>query len=369
MSEDFIRRRVTRSPNQEDKEELGSLGRTHKALKHPLGRQVRRLVLLGVVLLWPLLVAGRLTASSLQVVQSQLVAQADGTPPEPDHRVNADEKSDGGEINPAELFNDAFLHTQPHELGVLFGMPFYNLQVAQIVALLVMLLIFLKLRGDLAKESKGQRMGRMSRIFSGWVLFIRDEMVLPILGDADTKRFLPYFLFVFFFIVIQNLLGLIALDWISPSISQYGFFGATATGCVFVTGALAMTTFVFMVGSGMKAQGAFAFWKNLVPHGVPGWLVPLMFVVELIGLIVKPFALMIRLFANMLAGHLVLFSFITLIVLFGKMMGNTAWLIVPAPLGLGVFIMIIEGFVSLLQAYIFTYLSILFVGMCRHPEH
>ena len=326
---------------------MSSLGGTHKALKPPPGGQVSRLVLLCLVLFSPFLAAGRLTAKSL--VQEQV-----------------QEQEQANTVEAAPLFKKAFKHIEPHQIGELFGLPVYNSQVAQLVALFLMLLIFLNLRAALAKEAAGGSMGRFSRIFSGFVLFIRDEMVHPVLGDEDTKRFLPYFLFVFFFIVIQNLLGLIPGP---PGIVEYGFVGVTATSSIFVTGALALTTFAFMLGSGMKAQGVVAFWKNLVPPGVPPWLVPLMFLVEIIGLLVKPFALMIRLFANMLAGHLVLISFITLIVLFGKMMGNMAWFVAPAPIGLSVFIMIIEGFIALLQAYIFTYLSILFVGMCRHPEH
>jgi F-type H+-transporting ATPase subunit a len=146
-------------------------------------------------------------------------------------------------------------------------------------------------------------------------------------------------------------------------------YGFTATGCIYVTAALALTTFAVMIGGGMQAQGAVGFWKNLVPHGLPTWLVPLMLVVELIGLMVKPFALTIRLFANMLAGHLVIGSFLGLIFFFAPMLKGWTYVVAVPSVGLQVFIMIIEGFVALLQAYIFTYLSILFVGMCRHPEH
>ncbi len=181
-------------------------------------------------------------------------------------------------------------------------------------------------------------------------------MVLPILGEKDGRRFLPYFLFLFFFIAFMNLLGLVP-------------YGATATASIFVTGAMAFTTLCFMLGAGMMEQGPAQFWKSLIPHGMPAWLVPLMFVVELIGLFVKPFALMIRLFANMLAGHLVVLSFMGLIFFFAQSLHEVAYAVAVPATALAVFIMIIEGFVALLQAYIFTYLSILFVGMCMHPEH
>src|SRR5690606_38607120 len=95
----------------------------------------------------------------------------------------------------------------------------------------------------------------------------------------------------------MNLIGLV------PS-------SVTATASVFVTASLALVIFALMLVGGMMKQGVVAFWKNLLPHGLPAWLVPLMFVLELVGLLVKPFALTIRLFANMLAGHLVIYSFI-----------------------------------------------------------
>ncbi len=124
-----------------------------------------------------------------------------------------------------------------------------------------------------------------------------------------------------------------------------------------------------MIGAGMAAQGPLTFMKNLVPH-VPGWMWPMMFVIEIVGLIIKPFALMIRLFANMTGGHMVVLSFMGMIFFFaGSDYSSIAWGVSVPAVGFGVFIMIIEAFVALLQAYIFTQLSCLFVGACLHPEH
>jgi F-type H+-transporting ATPase subunit a len=227
-----------------------------------------------------------------------------------------------------------------------------NLQIFQLAALLLVLIAFSGVPGHL-RTGKGDP---ISRVLAGMCLAIRDEMVRPVLGKEDGDRFLPYFLSVFFFILFMNLMGLV------PG-------GATATASIYVTAALALTTFMAMIGCGMVAQGPLAFFKNLVPH-VPGWLWPLMFVVEILGLLVKPFALMIRLFANMTGGHLVVLSFMGLIFFFaGTEHGVAGWGISPVAVGFAAFIMIIEGFVALLQAYIFTQLSIIFVGASVHPEH
>jgi len=228
----------------------------------------------------------------------------------------------------------------------------YNLQIFQLAAVLLVLIAFAGVPRYL-RTGKGDA---LTRIAAGWAQWIRDEMVHPAMGKELGNKFLPYFLCVFFFILFMNLMGL------AP-------FAATPTASIFVTGALALTTFVAMLVCGMWVQGPLAFWKNLVPH-VPAPLWPLMFVVELVGLLVKPFALMIRLFANMSGGHMVVLSFMGLIFFMGELWGPAgAWGASPLGVGFAVFIMIIEGFVALLQAFIFTQLSILFVNASVHPEH
>lgn len=228
-----------------------------------------------------------------------------------------------------------------------------NLQVFQIAAVLLVLIAF----SGVPEYLRTGRGDAISRTLAGACLFVRDEMVYPNLGKEDGDRFLPYFLALGFFILFMNLMGLVPAS-------------ATATASIFVTGALAVLTLVSMLGAGMVAQGPLNYWKNLVPH-VPLWLVPLMFFVELIGVLVKPFALMIRLFANMTGGHMVVLSFMGLIFFFAGMEHDAlkGFGIAPVGVGFAVFIMIIEGFVACLQAYIFTQLSIIFVGMSIHPEH
>jgi len=230
----------------------------------------------------------------------------------------------------------------------------FNLQVFQVAAVLLCLVCFAGVPRYI-KTGKGDPMARM---FAGFAMWIRDEMVYPEMGKELGRRFLPYFLTLFFFILFMNLTGL------TPH-------SATATASIFVTCAMALTTLAVMVIGGMVAQGPIKYWKNLVPH-VPLLLWPLMFLVEFVGLLVKPFALMVRLFANMTGGHMVVLSFMGLLFFLGseEMWGAVGgWGSTPLSIGFAVFIMIIEGFVALLQAYIFTQLSIIFVNASIHPEH
>ena len=228
-----------------------------------------------------------------------------------------------------------------------------NLQLFQILAVLLVLVCF----SGVPNYIRTGRGDVLTRVFAGFALWIRDEMVYPVMGPETGRRFLPYFLSIFFFILFMNLLGLV------PG-------GATATANIFVTMALATITLASMVIAGMVSVGPIHFFTSQVPH-VPALLWPLMFVVEIVGLlVVKPFALMVRLFANMTGGHMVVLSFMGLIFFFAQREGDmVGWATSPVAVGFAVFIMIIEAFVAMLQAYIFTQLSILFVQGCVHPEH
>jgi F-type H+-transporting ATPase subunit a len=251
---------------------------------------------------------------------------------------------------PKGSFLAGFAHAKPdgtYELPILF-----NLQLFQIGCIAVLGLAFLWALQGL----KSGRPNRVQRTLTGFVLWVRDEMAVPILGQHLAHAMLPFFLTLFFFIASSNVIGLFP-------------YGATSTGCIFVTAGLAIVTFLTMIVGGMIANGPVKFWTGLVPHGVPAFIWPLMFVVEIIGLLVKPFSLTIRLFANMTGGHLVVLSFMGLIYYFGDMIGGWAYLVAGPAIAFAVFIMIIEALVALLQAYIFTLLSMIFIGSCLHPEH
>ncbi len=192
--------------------------------------------------------------------------------------------------------------------------------------------------------------GGLTNLFEAMILFVRNEMVYDLMGKETGRKFTPYFLTLFFFILFCNLLGLVP-------------FMFTATAQVAVTGGLALLTFLLVQGSGIKEQGLGTYLRNLVPPGLPVFLVPIMIPIEIVGHLIKPFALTIRLFANMTAGHVVILSMFGLIFLF-----RTLAVVVPA-IAFVLFISMLELFVAFLQTYIFVFLSILFVNMAVHPEH
>jgi F-type H+-transporting ATPase subunit a len=194
------------------------------------------------------------------------------------------------------------------------------------------------------------------------LVFVRDDIVYPWLGPERGRRFLPFFWTLFFFILFCNAFGLLPFP-LNP-------WERTATGNLAVTGALALIVFILIQVAGMMQHGYIKYWINLVPHGTPVFLWPLVFVIELIGLFTKPFALTVRLFANMTGGHailLVLFGF-----LYGTADANKGFLGVPstiASFGFVLFIMLFEVLVALIQAYIFTVLTAIFLSLAVAEEH
>lgn len=188
------------------------------------------------------------------------------------------------------------------------------------------------------------------------VLFIRDEVAEPSIGHADARKFTPLLCSFFFFILVAALLGLMP-------------FSATSTGNLAVTMGLALVSFAAQQYAGISKYGVFGHFRNLVPPGMPKLLLPIMILVETIGVFTKPFALMIRLFANMLAGHMVITTLLVLIALMGEMSWLGGALMAPVSLGLSLFIMLLEILVAFIQAYIFTLLTAIFIGMYAHPAH
>ena len=230
----------------------------------------------------------------------------------------------------------------------LFGL---DLSITQHIVMmwiaLALLVIFFRIAVKSYEKSKTPK--GLSNFLEVLVLFVKDEIAKPTIGKGYEK-FLPYLLTVFFFILTCNFLGLIP-------------FMATATSNISVTATLAIISFFVVQIGGMQQNGAFGYFKGLIPHGVPTWLLPIMLVVELLGLFTKPFALAIRLFANMSAGHIVILALIGLIFIL------KTFVVAPVSVAFALFIYLLEILVALIQAYIFTMLSSLFIGMAVHQDH
>ena len=216
-----------------------------------------------------------------------------------------------------------------------------------IIASIVLLWLMLSLARSYKKTGISAPRG-IQGIIEPVILFIRDDIALPNIGEKKYARYMPYLLTVFFFILINNLLGLIP---IFP-------FGANVTGNVNVTFVLALCTFLITQLTANKSH-----WKHVfAAPGVPIWLLPIMIPVEIIGLFSKPFALMIRLFANISAGHIIVLSLVSLIFIFKTI------LVAPVSVFFVLFMDCIELLVAFLQAYVFTLLSSLFIGMATAEE-
>ena len=186
-------------------------------------------------------------------------------------------------------------------------------------------------------------------VLEKYVLFIRDDIVYPNFGGAAYgRRFVPFFCSIFLFILLSNFLGLIPLF-------------TCATGNVNITAALATIFLGVSLWGTLRQGGAHALVHALLPAGLPGPMKPVMFLMEIISLFSRTFALTMRLFANMLGGHVVLYAMVSLTAIFGA---------VAAPsLAVAVCLYLFEVFVAFLQAYVFTMLSAIFIGMMVHPQH
>jgi F-type H+-transporting ATPase subunit a len=221
--------------------------------------------------------------------------------------------------------------------------------VGMMAAALIGLWLFISLSRSYKKTGISYPKGIQSFLEPA-VLFVRDDIAIPNIGIDKYEKFMPYLLSAFFFILINNLMGLIPFP---PP------FGANVTGNIALTFVLALCTFLITQFSGNKT-----YWRHVfAAPGVPFWLLPVMIPVELIGLISKPFALMIRLFANITAGHIIVLSLICLIFIF-----DSIW-VSPLSAFFVIFMDCLELLVAFLQAYIFTLLSALFISMAVPEEH
>ncbi len=240
------------------------------------------------------------------------------------------------------------------------GLAVYDFSITRNVAsmLLVAFLMMLVFIGSAKAYKKQGEPGPpkgIAKFTEPIIIWVRDEIAIPNIGKDKYQKFLPYLLTVFFFIWINNLLGIIP---IFPG-------GSNVTGNISVTMTLAVFTLILTNINGNKHYWQHVLWMP----GVPFYVKPILTIIEVASVLTKPFALMIRLFANITAGHIIILSLVSLIFLF------QSYFIAPISVAFGLFMDVLELLVAALQAFIFTLLSALFIGMAveehheEHPEH
>jgi F-type H+-transporting ATPase subunit a len=203
--------------------------------------------------------------------------------------------------------------------------------------------------------------GWWDHCFEVLLTFVREEVAKPAIGEHDADRYVPFLWTMFLFILFNNLLGMLP-------------FGASPTGQIYVTGALAVCVFFAIHGSAVAKMGFGHYLLSLFPHmdvplGMKIILVPFVFVIEVIGVLVRNAVLAVRLFANMFAGHMVLATILLFILMAGHQPFGL-WGTITATSVLGIVLLsLLEIFVAFLQAYVFVFLAALFMGMAMHPQH
>lgn len=244
---------------------------------------------------------------------------------------------------------------QPFEaVGLHFHVT--KFMIVELVAAVAMLAIFIPIARSIATGRPVR--GPLANMFEVMLLFIRDQVARPAIGRHDADRFLPFLWTAFFFILFMNLLGLV------PG-------AGSPTASLAVTGVLAVVTFAVVVGTGIKKFGPVGYWLGQIPHlDVPLvlkiFLYPMFFVIEIFGLVVKHFVLAVRLFANMFGGHMVLAVILSFI---AATAGTALWYVVtPASVLGSVALSMLELLVAFIQAYVFTFLAALFIGMSAHQH-
>lgn len=241
--------------------------------------------------------------------------------------------------------NETYLSTK---LFGIFDMRISKFVVMLWLALLFCVVIFIPLARKIKKSPLGSK-SRWVNLWESLIGFVHDEIVEPNFDHKYIKSAMPYFLSIFFFIFFANYIGIV------PGMN-------TSTGNLAVTGGLAVFTLVAMVVVGTVRQGPLWIVTGIVPQGIPILLFPLLWVIELAGLLIKPFALTVRLFANMTAGHVVIIIFLYLVMMF------QSYFVGIGSVAGSLMIYLLELLVCFIQAYIFATLSAMFIGSSMHTH-
>ncbi len=301
-----------------------------------------------------------------------------------------DEGSESVGFNPGEVIIEHVANSSldhpifelPTVLGINFSVTKHVLML-WIVAVLLFVLITWSTRKYL-KQDRPIPAGFMNAL-EAVVQFIRDSIVLPNVGKKFVNTWTPLVLTFFFFIVTANAFGLIPIFEVLGVVDRFILHtdhesilnrvlhgGATATGNYNVTAALALITFLAIIVAGTKAHGFIKHWKNVVPSGLAWPVYIILIPIELMGMLVKPFALTMRLAANMMGGHIAILAILSFVFIFSEMFqsvlaGVGVGLVVSVPLVVGV--SALEIIIVLVQAYVFTLLTAVFIGMAINVHH
>lgn len=227
--------------------------------------------------------------------------------------------------------------------------------VSMWISIVLLLIIFISVANAYTRR-KGEAPRGLQNLLEPIILFVRDDVAKSAIGEKKYMKYMPYLLTVFFFIFLNNLLGLIP------------FFpgGANLTGNIAVTLVLALITFVIVTLNGNKH-----YWGHIFAMpGVPTWVLFILTPVEILGMFLKPFVLMIRLFANMTAGHIIVLSFFSLIFVFGETSTGAGVGVAVGSLAFTIFMTMLELLVAFIQAYVFAFLSAMYIGAAvEEPQH
>lgn len=302
-----------------------------------------------------------------------------------EHVEHAEEAFDAGEVILEHIANSDIAHPLLH-MPTVAGIDF-SVTKQVFMLWLVAVFVFVVVTASVQRYLRQER-----RIPTGFmtgvewmVQFIRDSIVLPNVGPKWVNTWTPLVLTFFTFILVANVIGLVPifellgltdhylLDTNEESlVKQVMHGGTTATANFNVTAALASITFVSIIIAGSRAHGFTQHWKNLVPHGLAWPIYILLIPIEILGMFVKPFALTMRLAANMTAGHIAILAVLSFVFIFNDLYQSAAagigvGLVLSVPLAVG--ISALEIIVVLIQAYVFTLLSAVFIGMAINVHH
>ena len=237
-----------------------------------------------------------------------------------------------------------------------FDLKITKFMTIELVVAILLCVFFI----GLAKAIRGGALprGRFGQMLEAMLLYFRDNVARPCIGRHDADRFVPFLWTIFFFVLGCNLFGMI--PWMG-----------SPTGSLAVTGALAFSTFLVVIAAGTKKLGPMGMVKSFVPHmdvslALKIFLVPMIFVIEIFGMFIKHCVLAVRLLANMMGGHVVLAVIIAFIAASSQSL--LWWVVTPTSVLGATALSMLELFVAFLQAYIFTFLSALFIGMAVHPH-